>query len=309
MEKHVFVVDEIDEDARLDVYLAIQLPDLSRSFIQKIIENGNVYVNGKVAKLKKYKTQEEDMIEIEVPLPEPLNIQGENIPVTIVYEDEDVIVVDKPKGMVVHPAPGNYTGTLVNALLYHCKTLSSINGIIRPGIVHRIDKDTSGLLMIAKNDKAHRSLAEQLKNHTIHRLYIALVHGNIREEKATIEAPIGRHPVDRLRMAVTDKNSKAAITHFTVLKRYGEYTLIEAKLETGRTHQIRVHMSYIKYPLVGDPIYGIKKEKFRIQGQALHAKTLGFVHPTTGEYMEFESPLPDSFVKLLHTIENSYRQN
>lgn len=309
MEKHVFVVEEIDEDARLDVYLAIQLPDLSRSFIQKIIENGNVYVNGKVAKLKKYKTQEEDMIEIEVPLPEPLNIQGENIPVTIVYEDEDVIVVDKPKGMVVHPAPGNYTGTLVNALLYHCKTLSSINGIIRPGIVHRIDKDTSGLLMIAKNDKAHRSLAEQLKDHTIHRLYIALVHGNIREEKATIEAPIGRHPVDRLRMAVTDKNSKAAITHFTVLKRYGEYTLIEAKLETGRTHQIRVHMSYIKYPLVGDPIYGIKKEKFRIQGQALHAKTLGFVHPTTGEYMEFESPLPDSFVKLLHTIENSYRQN
>ena len=309
MERQVFIVDDQEEDTRLDLYLSNQLDQLSRSFIQKLIEQEKIKINGNREKLKKYKVKENDIIEIEIPLPEKLDIQQENIPVPIIYEDEDVIVVDKPRGMVVHPAPGNYTGTLVNALLYHCKTLSSINGIIRPGIVHRIDKDTSGLLMVAKNDKAHRSLAEQLKAHSIHRVYAALVHGNIKEEKGTIHAPIGRHPVDRLKMAVTDRNSKDAITHFEVMQRFGNYTLIEAKLETGRTHQIRVHMAYIQHPLVGDPVYGLKKEKYNLQGQALHAKELGFVHPSTGTYMEFKSSLPDYFDKLLQIIENSSRQN
>ncbi len=309
MERQVFIVDDQEEDTRLDLYLSNQLDQLSRSFIQKLIEQEKIKINGNREKLKKYKVKENDIIEIEIPLPEKLDIKQENIPVPIIYEDEDVIVVDKPRGMVVHPAPGNYTGTLVNALLYHCKTLSSINGIIRPGIVHRIDKDTSGLLMVAKNDKAHRSLAEQLKAHSIHRVYAALVHGNIKEEKGTIHAPIGRHPVDRLKMAVTERNSKDAITHFKVMQRFGNYTLIEAKLETGRTHQIRVHMAYIQHPLVGDPVYGLKKEKYNLQGQALHAKELGFVHPSTGTYMEFKSSLPDYFDKLLQIIENSSRQN
>lgn len=309
MERQVFIVDDQEEDTRLDLYLSNQLDQLSRSFIQKLIEQEKIKINGKQEKLKKYKVKENDVIEIEIPLPERLDIKPENIPIEIIYEDEDVVIVDKPQGMVVHPAPGNYSGTLVNALLYHCKTLSSINGVIRPGIVHRIDKDTSGLLMVAKNDKAHRSLAEQLKEHTIHRVYAALVHGNIKEEKGTIDAPIGRHPVDRLKMAVTDKNSKNAVTHFEVQQRFGNYTLIEAKLETGRTHQIRVHMAYIQHPLVGDPVYGFKKEKYHLQGQALHAKVLGFLHPSTSKYMEFDSPLPDYFQKLLQIIENSSRQN
>ncbi|SHJ13008.1 23S rRNA pseudouridine1911/1915/1917 synthase [Geosporobacter subterraneus DSM 17957] len=309
MERQVFIVDDQEEDTRLDLYLSNQLDQLSRSFIQKLIEQEKIKINGKQEKLKKYKVKENDVVEIEIPLPERLDIKPENIPIHIIYEDEDVVIVDKPQGMVVHPAPGNYSGTLVNALLYHCKTLSSINGVIRPGIVHRIDKDTSGLLMVAKNDKAHRSLAEQLKEHSIHRVYAALVHGNIREEKGTIDAPIGRHPVDRLKMTVTDKNSKNAVTHFEVQQRFGNYTLIEAKLETGRTHQIRVHMAYIQHPLVGDPVYGLKKEKYHLQGQALHAKELGFLHPSTSKYMEFKSPLPDYFQKLLQIIENSSRQN
>ncbi|QZY57489.1 RluA family pseudouridine synthase [Crassaminicella profunda] len=277
---------------------------MSRSYIQKLIEKGKVKINGHASKIKKYKVVENDQVEIEIPEPELLTIEPENIPIEIVYDDDDLLVVNKPQGMVVHPAPGNYHGTLVNALMYHCKNLSSINGVIRPGIVHRIDKDTSGLLMVAKNDQAHKGLAEQLKEHSINRRYIALVHGNIKEEKGTICAPIGRNPVDRLKMAVVDRNGKDATTHFTVLKRFKEYTLIEAKLETGRTHQIRVHMTYIKHPLVGDPIYGPKKQKFRLDGQLLHAKVIGFVHPIRDEYMEFQADLPDYFKNIIKILDD-----
>ncbi|QEK11987.1 RluA family pseudouridine synthase [Crassaminicella thermophila] len=304
MEIEKFVVDYIDEEKRLDMYLSNKLEDMSRSFIQKLIEKGKIKINGDVVQVKRYKVKENDVIEIEIPDAEILNVEPENIPIEIIYEDDDLLIVNKPQGMVVHPAPGNYSGTLVNALLYHCKNLSSINGVIRPGIVHRIDKDTSGLLMVAKNDIAHKSLAAQLKEHSIHRIYIALVHGNIKEEKGTIHAPIGRHPVDRLKMAVVEKNGKDAITHFRVLKRFNNYTLIEARLETGRTHQIRVHMAYINHPLVGDPVYGPKKPKFNLKGQMLHAKTLGFIHPSKGNFMEFQSDLPDYFQKIIRILEN-----
>ncbi|MBS3994799.1 MAG: RluA family pseudouridine synthase [Alkaliphilus sp.] len=303
MSKERFHVGELDEDTRLDIYLASQLLDMSRNYVQKLIEQGNVLVNGVVHGVKKYKVKDDDIIEVYIPAPSVLNIQAENLPIDIIYDDDDVLVVNKPQGMVVHPATGNYTGTLVNALLYHCKTLSSINGIVRPGIVHRIDKDTSGLLMIAKNDIAHRSLAAQLKEHSINRIYLALVHGNIQEEKGTIHAPIGRHPMDRLKMAVVDNNGKDAITHFSVNKRFGNYTLVEVKLETGRTHQIRVHMNYIRHSLVGDLVYGPQKEKFKLKGQALHAYTIGFIHPVKKEYMEFKADLPDYFQKLLKMIE------
>jgi 23S rRNA pseudouridine1911/1915/1917 synthase len=298
-----FVVDEIDEDKRLDLYLSKQLEDMSRSYIQKLIEKGKVKINNQEMKTKKYKVIENDEIIIEIPQPEVLKIEPENIPIEMVYEDDDLLVVNKPQGMVVHPAPGNYHKTLVNALMYHCKNLSSINGVIRPGIVHRIDKDTSGLLMVAKSDQAHKGLAEQLKEHSINRRYIALVHGNIKEETGTICAPIGRHPVDRLKMAVVDRNGKEATTHFTVLKRWKEYTLIEAKLETGRTHQIRVHMAYIKHPLVGDPIYGPKKQKFRLNGQLLHARVIGFIHPIKEECMEFTADLPEYFRDIIRILD------
>lgn len=240
-------------------------------------------------------------MEIIIPAPKELDIEAENIPLDIVYEDEDVLVVNKPKGMVVHPAVGNYTGTLVNAVMYHCgERLSSINGVIRPGIVHRIDKDTSGLLMIAKNDMAHESLSAQLAEHSINRRYRALVYANIKEDEGTIDAPIGRDPRNRLRQAVTDtEHGKRAVTHYRVLERFGQYTLIEAKLETGRTHQIRVHMAYKKHPLVGDSVYGPKKGQIKAEGQMLHAKVLGFVHPRTGEYMEFDSELPEYFEDIL----------
>ncbi|WP_132243022.1 RluA family pseudouridine synthase [Marinisporobacter balticus] len=296
----------MDEEKRLDLYLSDALADMSRSFIQKLIEKGKIKINGKPIKIKKHKIKANDVIEIEIPEPERLKIEAENIPVEIIYEDDDLLVVNKPQGMVVHPAPGNYQGTLVNALMYHCKNLSSINGVIRPGIVHRIDKDTSGLLMVAKNDQAHKCLAEQLKEHSINRKYIALVYGNIKEEKGTIQAPIGRDPNNRLKMAVVERNSKDAITHFRVLKRFKGYTLIEAKLETGRTHQIRVHMTYINHPLVGDPVYGPSKQKFRLKGQMLHAKTLGFRHPAKGTFMEFQADLPDYFTKLIKMLEDKY---
>ncbi|WZL75018.1 RluA family pseudouridine synthase [Clostridiaceae bacterium 35-E11] len=298
----------MDEEKRLDIYLSNQLEDMSRSFIQKLIDQGSVTINGEKNTLKKYKVKENDIVEIKIPKPKQLKVEPENLPLDIVFEDEDLLVVNKPQGMVVHPAPGNYHGTLVNALLYHCTTLSSINGVIRPGIVHRIDKDTSGLLMVAKNDKAHQSLAAQLKEHSINRIYIALVHGNIKEEQGTIHTLIGRHPNDRLKMAVVQKNGKESITHFSVLKRFGEYTLIQAKLETGRTHQIRVHMAYIHHPLVGDPVYGPKNQKFRLHGQALHAQTLGFIHPRKGRLMEFKADLPDYFKKLLEGLDNNGRQ-
>ena len=242
-------------------------------------------------------------MEIYIPEPETLEITAEAIPLTIVYEDNDLLVVDKPAGMVVHPAPGNSSGTLVNALMYHCgDNLSSINGIIRPGIVHRIDKDTSGLLMVAKNDRAHSSLSSQLAEHSITRRYRAIVYNNIREDEGTVDKPIGRDPGNRLRNAVTDIGSKHAVTHYKVLERFGQFTYIEAVLETGRTHQIRVHMSYIRHPLLGDELYGPVKNRQGAKRQMLHAGILGFVHPSTGEYMEFQSPLPEDFEKVLNKL-------
>lgn len=285
---------------RLDKALSTIHADWSRTQIAGWIEEGLVMVNGKEVKAK-YKVKEGDVVEIDVPEPEELEVIPENLDLDIVYEDEDVIVVNKPKGMVVHPAPGHVTGTLVNGLMYHCKDLSGINGVLRPGIVHRIDKDTSGLLMVAKNDMAHNGLVEQLVNKTVTRRYTALVHGHIPHNKGTIDAPIGRDPKDRQKQAVVD-NGKEAITHFQVLERFGgKYTLVECKLETGRTHQIRVHMKYIGYPLVGDPKYGPKKT-IDFGGQALHAGVLGFVHPRTKEYLEFQVPLPDDFMNLLEQL-------
>lgn len=300
MELLEIFVDEEDNE-RLDLYLSQELTDVSRSYIQKLIKEELVKVNNKTVKAK-YIVSEGDYVQVFLPKPKELEIEPENIPIDIVYEDEDVAVVNKPQGMVVHPAPGNYNGTLVNALLYHLNSLSSINGIIRPGIVHRIDKDTSGLLMVAKNNLAHEELSRQLKNRTINRFYNALVDGNIKEEKGTINAPIGRHSVDRKKMAVTNLNSKEAITHFKVLKRFQRYTLIEAKLETGRTHQIRVHMSFINHPVTGDPIYGCKNQRFDTRGQLLHAKSIGFIHPRTKEYLEFDSSLPEHFIRVLNIL-------
>ncbi len=296
------IVDNSQESIRLDLYLSRELNDLSRSYVQKLIEKGNVKINDKVILSKKFKISINDEIEIIIPEPEKLKLEPENIPIEIVYEDEDLMVVYKPQGMVVHPAPGHYTGTLVNALLYHSEKLSSINGIIRPGIVHRIDKDTSGLLMIAKNNMAHNSLADQLKEHSTNRIYNALVHGNLETDRGTIDLPIGRHPVNRLKRAVVEKNSKRAVTHFKVIERLSGFNLVELKLETGRTHQIRVHMAYLGHPLVGDPLYGFKKEKFKLNGQVLHAKRIGFVHPSTDKYMEFTCELPDYLKSLLDKL-------
>lgn len=294
------IIEEDGQGERIDSFIAANLEGPSRSFIQKLIEQGKVTLNGAMVTSKKEKLKAGDQVEIAVPPPEQLEILAEDIPLDIVYEDDDVLVVNKPKGMVVHPAVGNYSGTLVNAIMFHCgNRLSSINGVIRPGIVHRIDKDTSGLLMIAKNDKAHESLSAQLADHSITRTYVALVYNNFTKDEGTVDEPIGRDPKNRLRQAVTYTNSKRAVTHYKVLERYGEYTLVQCNLETGRTHQIRVHMAFIKHPLVGDMVYGPKKSKFKIEGQMLHAKTLGFVHPTTGEYMEFNSPIPEYFNDIL----------
>lgn len=296
----------VKEAGRLDAVLSSYINDVSRSYLQKIIEKGEVRVNGKVETSKKFKLKVDDVIEFEIPEPEVLSVEAEDIPIDIVYEDDALMIINKPIGMVVHPAPGNYTGTLVNALMFHAEKLSSINGVIRPGIVHRIDKDTSGLLMIAKTDVAHQSLADQLKAHTTTRKYLALVHGRINEETGTINAPIGRSSKDRLKMAVVDRNSKEAVTHFKVLERFKQYTLIECQLETGRTHQIRVHMAYIGHPLLGDPLYGVKKPKIKNDGQLLHAKTLGLIHPMTGEYMEFDSEVPalfDTMIKKIRGVE------
>ena len=288
---------------RLDKYLAEQLPDLSRSYIQKLIQDGNVTVNQKQVK-SNYKTSGGDLIEIVVPEPEEPDILPEDIPLDILYEDEDILVVNKPKGMVVHPAPGHYSGTLVNAAMYHCKEhLSGINGILRPGIVHRIDMDTTGSLLICKNDKAHRILAEQLKDHSITRKYHAIVHGNLKEDTGTIIAPIGRHPVDRKKMSTKAANGRRAVTHYEVLKRFGKFTYIECQLETGRTHQIRVHMASIGHPILGDEVYGPAKCPYKLNGQTLHAKILGIRHPADGEYIEFDAPLPEYFEKLLKTLQ------
>ncbi len=296
-------VDSEDAGKRLDAYVSSQIKDLSRNYAESLIEEGRITVDGE-AQAKKYKVKAGQQVNVIYPEPTKLDVTAQNIPLNIVYEDEDVIVVNKPRGMVVHPSAGNEDGTLVNAVMYHCgSSLSSINGTIRPGIVHRIDKDTSGLLMIAKNDRAHESLAEQLRVHSVTREYQALVYDNIREDELTIDMPIGRDERNRLRRWVNGSNPKNAVTHVKVLRRYGKYTLISARLETGRTHQIRVHLSYIKHPLVGDTTYGPKKQLFGLEGQLLHAKTLGFVHPRTGEYMEFNSELPAYFTEVLDRIE------
>ncbi|MBQ6582348.1 MAG: RluA family pseudouridine synthase [Mogibacterium sp.] len=288
---------------RLDAWLARSVPDLSRSYAETLIGEGRITVNGSSDILKKYRVREGDEVSVSVPEPEALDAVPQNIPIEIVYEDDDVIVINKARGMVVHPSAGNEDGTLVNAVLYHCgSSLSGINGTIRPGIVHRIDKDTSGLLMIAKNDRAHESLAEQLRVHSVTREYQALCFDNIREDELTIDAPIGRDEKNRLRRAVGGSNPKEAVTHIRVLERFGRYTLISARLETGRTHQIRVHLSYIHHPLVGDTLYGPKKQPFGLDGQLLHAKTLGFRHPSTGEYLEFTSELPDVFEEVLQKL-------
>lgn len=292
---------------RIDKLLASSLEDFTRSGISRLIADGFVEVNG-IAIGKNYKCKANDNIIVYVPDAKPLETVAENIPLDIVYEDNDLLVVNKPKGMVVHPAAGNYEGTLVNALLYHCgDSLSGINGVIRPGIVHRIDKDTSGLLIVAKNDMAHLGLAEQIKEHSFHRAYQAVCYGNIKEDSGTVCQPIGRNPKDRKKMAVTFKNSKEATTHYEVLQRFGDFTHIRCVLETGRTHQIRVHMSYIGHPLAGDSVYGPKKVITSLNGQCLHAGEIGFVHPRTGEYMEFKADVPDYFKEYLRKLENKSR--
>lgn len=297
-----FMIDSYSEDLRLDVYLSENIKDKSRSYIQNLIKSEKVLINGNTKK-GSYKLKLNDAVEVEIPENEKLNVEPENIPIDIVYEDRDVIVVNKAQGMVVHPAPGNYSGTLVNALLYHCTDLSGINGVLRPGIVHRIDKDTSGILVVAKNDMAHKKLAEQLKEHSMIRIYNALVEGVLKEDTGTIDKPLGRHPNQRIKMAIV-KDGRRAVTHYKVLNRYKNNTLIECKLETGRTHQIRVHMAYIGHPIVGDPVYGFSKQKFKLEGQMLHAKKLGFMHPSTNKYMEFDSELPEYFKKIIEIISN-----
>ncbi len=295
-----FTVNEVG--IRLDKYLGDTLDNVTRSSVVRLIADGNVTVNGKIVS-KNYKCKSNDFVSVTIPDAVPLEAVSENIPLDIVYEDDDLLVVNKAKGMVVHPAAGNYTGTLVNALLYHCRdSLSGINGVIRPGIVHRIDKDTSGLLIVAKNDTAHLDLAQQIKEHSFHRAYQAVAYGNFKDGCGTVHQPIGRNPKDRKKMAVTDRNSKDAVTHYEVLERFGSFTHIRCVLETGRTHQIRVHMSYIGHPLAGDSVYGPKKVITSLNGQCLHAGELGFVHPRTREYMEFKAPLPEYFNKFLNTL-------
>lgn len=295
-------VDKDGVGTRIDKFISDSIETFTRSGASRLISDGNVTVNSSSVS-KNYKCRLNDSITVLVPDAVELDVKAENIPLDIVYEDNDLLVVNKPKGMVVHPAAGNYSGTLVNALLYHCKdTLSGINGVIRPGIVHRIDKDTSGLLIVAKNDTAHLNLAKQIKEHSFHRAYQAVCYGNIKEDTGTIHQPVGRHPKDRKKMAVTDKNSKDAVTHFEVLERFGGFTHIRCVLETGRTHQIRVHMSYIGHPLAGDSVYGPSKVIKSLNGQCLHAGEIGFVHPRTQEYMHFTSELPDYFTQFLYKI-------
>ncbi|MCM3495536.1 RluA family pseudouridine synthase [Paenibacillus lactis] len=298
-----WIVDAESAKTRIDKYITDGLAeDVSRSQVQLWIADGHVLVNDSPVKAN-YKVSQGDRIALTIPAPSVVEIVPEDIPLDIAYEDRDVIVVNKPRGMVVHPAPGHVSGTLVNALMHHCKDLSGINGELRPGIVHRIDKDTTGLIMAAKNDKAHASLAAQLKEHSVNRRYLALVHGNISHDQGTIDAPIGRDPQDRKMYTVTDRNSKHAVTHFTVVERFGDYSLLELKLATGRTHQIRVHMKYIGHPLVGDPVYG-KSKGIKLNGQALHAAVLGFVHPASGQYLEFSAPMPEDMEELLTILKS-----
>lgn len=296
-------VDEDDDLERLDAYVAKEIDEVSRSYVQKLIKDGLVYVNDKQVK-SSYLVKEGDSIKVELPQPKILEIIPEDLAIDIVYEDKDVVIINKSQNMVVHPAPGNYSGTLVNALLFHIDNLSSINGVIRPGIVHRLDKDTSGMLIVAKNDKAHRILSEELKMRNIKRVYTALVHGVLSNDEGRIDAPIGRHAKDRKKMTVTKNNSKDAITHYKVLDRYNKYTLVEVKLETGRTHQIRVHMAHINHPVVGDPVYSNGKNEFSLDKQMLHATKLGFIHPSSEEYMKFEIDLPEYFNNIIKGLED-----
>ena len=305
MQNFTFEISKENSKIRIDKFLSQNLENISRSYIHELIKNNDILVNGNHT-TKNFVLSEKDIVSVNIPKPKEIDILPENKPINIVYEDDDLLIVNKEKGIVVHPAPGNYTGTLVNALLYKCKdSLSGINGNIRPGIVHRIDKYTSGLLIIAKNDISHNFLAEQIKEHSFTREYEAIVYGNIKEDSGTIRTNISRHKIDRKKMAVTDIGGKLAITHFTVLKRYGNFTHLRLKLETGRTHQIRVHMAYIKHPVLGDEVYANPKNnpfKF-LTGQCLHAKSIGFIHPKTNKYIAFSSELPDYFKKVIYNLE------
>ena len=302
MQQNDYAVPQEAAGLRLDKAITLLCEDLSRNAVQQLLDEGNILVNGK-SENKKYSVKYNDVISVTLPEPKTLSVAPENIPLDIVFEDEYLLVVNKPKGMVVHPAAGNYSGTLVNALLYHCgDTLSGINGVIRPGIVHRIDKDTSGLLVVAKTDAAHKGLAQQIKEHSFTREYKTVVVGNIRDDSGTVDAPIGRHPKDRKKQAVTDRNSRNAVTHFEVIERFNGFTYLKVRLETGRTHQIRVHMAYRGTPVAGDVIYGNPKKTYGLQGQCLHAATIGFVHPITNEYLEFTADLPEYFKDFLRRI-------
>ncbi len=302
MQQNDYTIPQEAVGLRLDKAITLLCEDLSRNAVQQLLDSGNILVNGK-NESKKYSVKFNDLITVVLPEPKTLSVIPENIPLDIVFEDEYLLVVNKPKGMVVHPAAGNYTGTLVNALLYHCgDSLSGINGVIRPGIVHRIDKDTSGLLIVAKTDAAHKGLARQIKEHSFTREYKTVVVGNVKDDSGTIDAPIGRHPKDRKKQAITDKNSKNAITHFEVVERFNGFTYLKVRLETGRTHQIRVHMAYRGTPVAGDAIYGNPKKTYGLQGQCLHAATIGFIHPITNEYLEFTADLPEYFKDFLRRI-------
>ena len=303
MDRFCFEITENEDGERIDKCLATLIDSLSRSYIQRLIKDEAVRVNGSPVK-GSYRVKQEDQLEFELPEAVEPDIEPEDIPLDILYEDRDVIVVNKPKGMVVHPAAGHYSGTLVNALMYHCgKELSGINGCMRPGIVHRIDMDTTGSVIACKNDVAHNCIAEQLKEHSLTRRYVAICHGVLREDEGTIDRPIGRHPMERKKMAVNERNGKRAVTHYKVLQRFRDYTYIECRLGTGRTHQIRVHMASIGHPLLGDEVYSNRKSPYKLQGQTLHAKILGFRHPSTGEYIETEAPLPEYFEHLLKVLE------
>lgn len=298
-----FDILDVDAGIRIDKYLSEELPDISRSYIQKLIKEKQITVNGKIVKAN-YKVNAGDILRFEEPeLKEP-DILAEDIPLDILYEDSDLLIVNKPKGMVVHPSAGHYSGTLVNALMHYCKDdLSGINGVMRPGIVHRIDMDTTGSLLVCKNDFTHNDIAEQLKVHSIKRVYHAIVHGVLKEDEGTVDAPIGRHPIDRKKMSINHKNGKEAVTHYKVIKRFKNYTYIQCQLETGRTHQIRVHMASLHHPLLGDEVYGPAKSPFKLQGQCLHAKIIGIIHPRTGTYVEADAPLPEYFDELLRKLE------
>lgn len=305
MKTEQFEVQMDQENTRLDKYLSMIYPDSSRASFQKLIKNGDVLVNGRVQKAS-YLIHAEDLVSVSIPEAASTAIVPEDIPLDILYEDEDLLIVNKPKEMVVHPSAGHYSGTLVNAVMYHCKdSLSGINGEIRPGIVHRIDKDTTGSLIVCKNDQSHVKIAEQIKEHSVNRIYVGIVCGNLKEDEGTVEGAIGRHPTQRKKMAINEKNGKPAITHFRIQERFGNFTFVRFRLETGRTHQIRVHMASIGHPLLGDELYGGARSGFQqLQGQTLHAETIGFIHPSTGEYMEFSAPLPDYFEKLLKQFRN-----